>query len=95
MISDKLFLAWNCPNCTRVKMHISDTMFRDDVIGKCGQTLTVIHTFSNNGTRDILDIFGLEEYYTPVLLTNDDKKITNPDDIINYLKEQNLTNQLK
>lgn len=65
-------------------------MFEDDVEGKDGQTLTVIHTFSNDGTRDILDIFGLEDDFTPVLLTYDHSVINKTDDIITYLKENNL-----
>lgn len=90
-MSDKLFLAWNCPECVRVKSHISKMMFEDDFVGKNGQTLTVIHTFSNDGTRDILDIFGMEDVFTPALLTNDSAVISGTEDIISYLKDNNLT----
>jgi len=90
MMSDKLFLAWNCLDCTKIKMYISKSMFDDTIRGKSGQTLTVVHTFSNDGTRDILDVFGLEEYHAPVLVTHDDKAIVGPEPIISYLKDQGL-----
>ena len=56
IISDKLFLAWNCPGCSKVKAHITKPMLDDSIKGVDGQILTVIHTFSSDGTRDILDI---------------------------------------
>ena len=90
MISDKLFLAWDCPDCTSIKMHISDAMFDDTIKGRDGQTLTVIHTFSNDGTRDILDVFGLDNYHAPVLLRSDEKIIAGSNDIISYLRSQGL-----
>lgn len=92
MISDKLFLAWNCPDCTKIKSYISEAMFDDSVLGSNGQMLTVIHTFSNNGARDILDIFGLENNYAPVLLTHEENIIDDPDKIISYLKDNGLAN---
>ena len=92
MTSDKLFLAWNCSECTKIKMHISESMFDDSVKGLNGQILTVIHAFSNDGTRDILDIFGLENNYAPVLLTHDEKILGDSDEIISYLKGNGLAN---
>ena len=90
MISDKLFLAWNCPDCTKIKAHISDAMFDDNIRGCGGQILNVIHTFSNDGTRDILDIFGLENNYAPALFTYDEKIIDDPEEIILYLQSNGL-----
>jgi len=90
MISDKLFLAWNCSNCTKIKAHISESMFGDSIVGSDGQILTVVHTFSNNGARDILDVFGLENSYAPALLTHDNKIIDDPEEIISYLQNNGL-----
>ena len=86
MTTDKLFLAWNCSNCAKIKTHISKIMFDDSIMGSDGQSLTVIHTFSNNGTRDILDVFDLGDNYAPVLLTHKEKIIDGPEQIITYLK---------
>ena len=90
MVSDKLFLAWNCTDCTKIKAYISDSMFDDSMKGPGGQILTVIHTFSNDGARDVLDIFGLEDKYAPVLLTYEEKVIDGPDEIISYLRDNGL-----
>jgi len=55
------------------------------IVGVDGQVLTVISTFSDIGTRDILDVFGLEDKYSPVLMTYCDDVIDNPEEIISYL----------
>lgn len=86
MTTDKLFLAWNCSDCAKIKTHISKIMFDDSIVGSDGQSLTVIHTFSNNGTRDILDVFDLCDNYAPVLLTHKEETISSPEQIIAYLK---------
>ena len=91
-ITDKLFMAWDCSDCATIKQHIQKLMFDDDVCGISGQTLTVVYTFSNNATRNILDIFGLDDHYTPVLLTHNDEIISNADEIIAYI-QHNYLNQ--
>jgi len=93
LISDKLFLAWNCSDCTRIKAYIVGAMFNDDIKGNNGQILTVVHTFSNDGTRNILDIFGIEDNHAPALLTHDEKIIADADEIISYLQENGLAIQ--
>jgi len=65
-------------------------MFDDSVRGLSGQILTVIHTFSNDGTRNLLDIFDLRDNVAPVLVTYDDKIIEGSDEIISYLKINGL-----
>jgi len=92
MISDKLFLAWNCSDCAKIKKHISESMFSDSIKGQDNQILYVIHTFSNDGTREILDIFGLEDSYAPALLTHDERVIDGPEEIILYLQSNGLAN---
>jgi hypothetical protein len=87
MKSDKLFLAWNCSDCVKVKSKVQEVMFNDQE-GKHGQTLTAIHTFSNDGTRDILDIFNLDDKTAPVLLTYNEKILDKPEEIIEYLSEE-------
>jgi len=90
IVSDKLFLAWNCPGCAKVKSHVTKPMLDDSIKGMDGQILTVIHTFSNDGTRDILDTFNLEDKYAPVLLTHNGEIFDDPDRIVSYLKDNNL-----
>lgn len=91
MITDKLFLAWNCSDCAKIKTYISETMFDDSTMGLNGQSLTVIHTFSNGGTRDVLDIFGLNNNYAPVLLTHKEEIISDPSQIVSYLEVNGFT----
>ena len=93
MISDKLFLAWNCPNCSKIKSIISRSTFDDSMNGNDGQFLNVIHTFSNAGSRDILNTFELHDKCAPVLLTHNKKIIDDVEEIISYLKDNDLTDQ--
>lgn len=90
MISDKLFIAWNCSDCSKIKSHISRSMFDDSIRGNDGQILTVIHTFSNDATRDILDIFDLEDHCAPVLMTHAGDVFGDVDSIIAYLEHSGL-----
>lgn len=65
-------------------------MFNDDRKGPDGQFLNVIHSFSNDGARNLLDVFGLNNNHVPVLLTHKEEIIDDPDEIISYLKDNNL-----
>jgi hypothetical protein len=95
MLSDKLFLAWNCSDCTKLKIYISDAMFDDTIRGKNGQILTVIHMFSNDGVRNVLDIFNVTDNHAPVLLTHEERIIDAPKDIISYLQDNGLATKQK
>jgi hypothetical protein len=88
---NRLFLMWNCHECVLIKESLnSDIIFEDDISGNDGQILTIFYTFNNNSTRDLLDSFGLKNLFTPVLLTHDKKTLTDPYQIVNFLKESNI-----
>jgi hypothetical protein len=76
-------------------MHITDAMFDDTIHGKAGQILTVVHMFSNDGARDILDVFDVEDSHAPVLLTHDEQVIDVPENIISYLQDNGLATKQK
>jgi len=91
MKPDILFMTWNCAECCQLKIAFPEFgkyAFGDDV-GKDGQNLVVIQTYSNKAARYTLDkIGGFDtDIYTPALLTHDGKKISDYEEIIKYLKE--------
>jgi len=91
-IADILFITWNCPDCTRIKGEFEKFnlyAFEDDKVGRQGQSFIVIQTYSNVGARYSLnDIGGFgDEDFTPALLTHKGQRMTDPDKIIIYLRE--------
>jgi len=91
MKSDVLFITWNCTDCCRVKVEFPEFgkyAFGNDV-GKSGQNLVVIQTYSDIAARYALDEIGdfNSDVFTPALLTHDNKKITDVEEMIIYLKE--------
>lgn len=85
MLSDKLILMWNCPNCVKVKTAVDQSLFFKESAGKHGATLTVLHTFSNIATQDIISRFNVDGV-APILITSTGNVISDSDGIINYLK---------
>lgn len=84
---DRLFLMWNCPGCAEIKNRIS--LF-EEKIGAHGQGLTIIHTFNNESTRDVLDLFGMDGF-TPSIQTYDDRTLYEVEEIIDYLELEGFT----
>ena len=97
MKSDFLFTTWNCADCSALKIIIKhNAIYEDDFVGKDGQTLSLIHAFSNSGTRKILDKFEFPDFVTtPALYTHDHTMIWEINDIMKYLKEQGFLNAEK
>ena len=95
MKSDILFTTWNCSECASLKIKInSSAIYEDDFFGKDGQTLSIIHAFSNSGTRTILEKFEFPDFVTtPALYTHDHTMIWEINDIMEYLKEQGFLNK--
>jgi len=92
MKPDILFMTWNCAECCRLKIafpEFSKYSFGDDEVGKEGQSLVVIYTYSNTAARSALREVGgfSDEVFTPAVLTRDGKKISDYDEILTYLKE--------
>jgi hypothetical protein len=90
MKTDFLFTTWNCQECSELKLKIrEEAIYDDDFTGNDGQTLSVIHTFSNSATEAILEKFEFpEKITTPALYTHNDTMIWKIKDIESYLKEQ-------
>jgi len=92
MKQDILFMTWNCTDCCRIKVEFeqfSKYAFSDEDLGKQGQNLVVVQTYSNAAARFVfkeLGDFG-DEDFTPGVLTCDQRKITDVEEIISYLKE--------
>jgi glutaredoxin-related protein len=92
MRSDKLFMMRNCPDCAKVKTVLNmQVAYDDDFEGTSGQTLSFFYTLSNSGTRELLDQFDLEGYFTPVLVTFDGEILTDAEEIIEYLEREGMT----
>jgi len=92
MKQDVLFMTWNCAECCRIKVEFPEFgkySFSDDEVGKDGQNLVVIQTYSNVAANFALCKVGdfADGSFTPAIVTHDGIKITNIDEIISYLKE--------
>ena len=91
MKQDILFMTWNCPECCQLKINFpefSKYAFGNDV-GKSGQNLVVIQTYSDIAARYALDEIGdfNSDVFTPTILTHDKRKISEYDEALAYLKE--------
>lgn len=89
---DKLFISWNCPDCTEIK-NVLDMgyVIDDDKFGNHSQHLILIQTYSNIGVNNILKDYFPEtqdNLHTPILKTYDNKIIKETNKIIEYLKEE-------
>jgi hypothetical protein len=77
---------WNCPECSEIKSRLhQDAIFSDDFSGTNDRKLLVYHTFSNVACRDLLDKYGLQGRFTPVLLTSDGVVIDDVSGILSHL----------
>jgi hypothetical protein len=90
MKTDFLFTTWNCKNCAELKSKIiENAIYDDDFYGKNKQILSIVNMFSNSATTAILTKFEFpEKAVSPVILTYDEKRITDHQEIIEYLKSQ-------
>ena len=92
MTQDVLFMTLDCPDCAIIKVlfeSFNTYAFEDDKLGKQGQNLVVIQTYSNVGARFLLkEVGGFDdETFTPVLKTFSGRILITPEEIIKYLKE--------
>jgi hypothetical protein len=88
MITDTIFLMWNCPECTQLKMNISfEKAFMDTASGKSGQILHIYYSFSNSGFKSLLEKFGITESdNAPLLKKASGEVITELAKIVEYMK---------
>ena len=89
MLADTIVFAWDCPDCAKIKGSIpQEVTFSDDFRTKSGNQFNVIHTYSNNSTRYILDKLGMIDSYSPAMITATGAIIDDPKEIISYLEEE-------
>jgi len=92
MKTDRLFLARQCPDCTTVKKALNfKSIERDNFLGKGGQRLFVFNAISNDACREMLDMYGLQAYFAPVLLTDSRVAISKPSTIVDYLRKNGMS----
>jgi hypothetical protein len=90
---DRLFIMWNCPECAEIKSLLNqEAIFSDEFRGLEGRQLSVYHTFSNTACRDLLDKYGLQGHFTPVILTAEGFIV---DDVAMILAHLGRTGMLK
>ena len=91
-MQDILFVTWNCHGCTKIKTgfpKFGEVAFADNPIGKQGQVLIVIQTYSNTAAKYVLSHFGnfTDDVFTPAMVCCDGRKLKDPDEILAYLLE--------
>ena len=87
MKTDRLFLVRRCPECSVVKAALNwDVVEQDDFLGKDGQRFFIFNSLSNDAARELLDKYGLQGHFAPVLLTDSRAVITEPGRILDYLR---------
>ncbi len=85
---DRLFLMWNCPECSQIKeLMKQDAIFSDEFRGTDGRQLMVYYTFSNPACRDLLDKYGLVGRFTPTLLTAEGSAFEDVSSILAHLRK--------
>lgn len=90
---DYLFISEGCEDCTLIKIMLRDDATYGEVVAADGSVLAVIHTYSNEGARATLDKFGLNDKFTPCLLSHGGYSTDEVDHIIDYLQSQHYTRQ--
>lgn len=89
---DRIFLSRNCPECSVVRAQMDmNAVMDDDFRGKDGQCLYVFSALSDEATRELLDKFSLEQYYTPVLVTHDGRVLDKVKNILSHMTSNGMT----
>lgn len=87
-MSEKLFLMFACPECAQIKHALSDeAVFDDKFRTDTGHKFNMFYAFSNNAARELLDMFGLQGHFMPVLITFSGEVYTDTQDILSYLQD--------
>ena len=88
---DRLFLSRGCPDCAPVRAVLKVTAVDDDAFrGTEGQELLVFGAQSDAAARILLDKFGYEEKFTPLLVTHDGKVWEKSNQIIGHLRRNGM-----
>ncbi|MBD3406192.1 MAG: hypothetical protein GF411_08790 [Candidatus Lokiarchaeota archaeon] len=90
---DYLFISENCDDCALIKIMLKEDATYGEIVALDGSVLAVINAYSNEGSRIVLDKFGLNDKFIPCLLTHGGHKTDDVDEIINYLQSQHYTHQ--
>jgi hypothetical protein len=88
---DKLFLSRGCPDCAPVRAALKLSAAGDDSFkGADGQGIMVFGAQSDKAARVLLDKFGYDGKFTPLLVTHDGKTWDKPNDIIAHLRRNGM-----
>lgn len=91
MKADRLFLVKHCPECSLVRAALRpDIVESDSALGKQGQRLFVFSAMNDDAGRELLDRYGLDTDFAPVLLTFDGTRHKDPKVIVSYMRENGL-----
>jgi hypothetical protein len=90
---DRLFVSKSCPDCASIRAELDmNAVIEDDFRGSSGQELYVYSALSDDAIRELLDKFGLEDCYVPVLVPHDGSKPrVKVGNIIRWLRENGMT----
>ena len=75
-----LILELNCHDCVEIKIEFENVLY--DSPGKLG----IITAFNNESAERLLELLGIKDAFTPVLITPDGV-IKNPDEIKRTLSD--------
>ena len=83
---DRLFMTWNCDECVSVRALLTHEAVFGELDGNDGQGLVVVYAFSDDGARELLDRFDMDDVFTPAVLTHRDEVIDGVDEVNNRLE---------
>lgn len=84
---DRLFVSRDCPDCAVVRAELDmNAVMADDFRGSKGQRLHVYSALSDEAARELLDKFGQDGGFTPLLAPHEGKPLSKPKNIIAYLR---------
>jgi len=89
---DRLFLSKGCPDCAPIRAALDmEAAYDDDFTAKDGQQLLVFGAMSNAAARELLDRFGLQGKFTPVLQRSNGEVIVDGRKILAYMRASGMT----
>lgn len=89
---DRLFLEKDCPHCGVLRAELNmDAVTKDDFRGPKGQKFFVFSSLSNEASIELLEKFGLEGNFMPVLVTHTGEVRTETNAIIGWLRANKMS----
>ena len=88
---DKLFLSKGCPECAPVRAVLDMSAVEEDEFrGTKDQALLVFGAMSDDAVRVLLDRFGHDDKFTPLLEVHDGTVWEKPNQIIGHLRRNGM-----